>query len=438
MSVITGQGVTAYPLPDEELSPTSKNAVSNEAVCEGLDEIKNTLNHKADVIYDTASGDIASFPDGADGLPVKDLTVGIEPIQDLHGYANPWPAGGGKNLLPMTVANIKEVNSVGTWSGNAYTTKGMTFTLITDDGENVIGVLVNGTSTGESYFRFESPTAYPAETYIASITFSPATTDLRFRDGYSGKYNTTSSTSFTTDGSRKEEGSIYVDTGVTISNVTCHPMIRLASVTDATFAPYSNICPISGWTGCNISHSGADTSDPTVLSISWQSEAGTVYGGTLDVTSGVLTVDRVCDTYDGSSDELWTMASHPETDVTYRYYIVRRDVVQNKGISNLFTRVSFSDRGNDVVCFAVGNTETHIRNYSASLSDFKTWLSNNPVQICYELATSVTYTLDPVTMTTLLGQNNIWSDTGSSTVEYPADTKLYIDKKLAALVAALS
>ncbi len=53
MSVITGQGVTAYPLPDEELSPTSKNAVSNEAVCEGLDEIKNTLSVLDDEIPDT-------------------------------------------------------------------------------------------------------------------------------------------------------------------------------------------------------------------------------------------------------------------------------------------------------------------------------------------------------------------------------------------------
>ncbi len=47
-----------------------------------VSDVRNTLNHKADVIYDTASGDIASFPDGADGLPVKDLTVDIEPVQD--------------------------------------------------------------------------------------------------------------------------------------------------------------------------------------------------------------------------------------------------------------------------------------------------------------------------------------------------------------------
>ena len=64
-----------------------------------VSDVKNTLSHKADVIYDTASGDIASFPDGADGLPVKDLTVGIEPVQDLHGYDSPWPGGSGKNKL---------------------------------------------------------------------------------------------------------------------------------------------------------------------------------------------------------------------------------------------------------------------------------------------------------------------------------------------------
>ena len=47
---------------------------------------------------DTASGTIASFGDGADDIPVKNLAVNIEPIQDLHGYENPWPAGGGINI----------------------------------------------------------------------------------------------------------------------------------------------------------------------------------------------------------------------------------------------------------------------------------------------------------------------------------------------------
>jgi hypothetical protein len=53
-----------------------------------------------------------------------------------------------------------------------------------------------------------------------------------------------------------------------------------------------NVRPISGRTGLTVSHSGADTSDPITVSVNWETEAGTVYGGTLDVVSGKLVVDR--------------------------------------------------------------------------------------------------------------------------------------------------
>ena len=74
----------------------------------------------------------------------------------------------------------------------------------------------------------------------------------------------------------------------------------------------------------------------------------------------------------------------------------------------------------------------------ANENEFKAYLVSNPMTVVYELATPVTYQLDPVTVNLLLGENNLWCNTGDVTVEYPADTKLYIDKKLAALVAALS
>ena len=40
--------------------------------------------------------DIVSVTDAA-AYPAEGLEFGIEPVQDLHGYDNPWPAGGGKN-----------------------------------------------------------------------------------------------------------------------------------------------------------------------------------------------------------------------------------------------------------------------------------------------------------------------------------------------------
>lgn len=65
---------------------------------ENLSDLQEVSDTKAAAIYETASGEIASFSDGADDLPMKSCVVKMEPIQDLHGYDSPWPAGGGKNL----------------------------------------------------------------------------------------------------------------------------------------------------------------------------------------------------------------------------------------------------------------------------------------------------------------------------------------------------
>ena len=54
-------------------------------------------------------------------------------------------------------------------------------------------------------------------------------------------------------------------------------------------------------------------------------------------------------------------------------------------------------------------------------------------QVVYALAEPVEYDLTPTEVNTLLGENNIWADCGDSTVEYRADTKLYMDKKIAAI-----
>ena len=114
---------------------------------------------------------IASFNDGADNIPVKNLTVDIEPIQDLHGQANPYPAGGGKNLLVTTLENLKTVNISGTWSGNTYTRNDVAFAVQVDDGGNVTGIAVSGTlSSGTAVMDIgRGVTTLPSGTYIMSF-----------------------------------------------------------------------------------------------------------------------------------------------------------------------------------------------------------------------------------------------------------------------------
>ena len=51
-------------------------------------------------------------------------------------------------------------------------------------------------------------------------------------------------------------------------------------------------------------------------------------------------------------------------------------------------------------------------------------------QLVYYLATPITVTLTPSQLSTLLGQNNIFADTGDTEVTYRADSKMYIDQSL--------
>lgn len=55
-------------------------------------------------------------------------------------------------------------------------------------------------------------------------------------------------------------------------------------------------------------------------------------------------------------------------------------------------------------------------------------------QVCYELASPLTYDLTPQQVDMLFGLNNVWSDTGTTTINYIADTKEYVDNKVAMLV----
>jgi len=203
-----------------------------------------------------------------------------------------------------------------------------------------------------------------------------------------------------------------------------------------------NVRPITGWTGCVISHSGADMTNPTTYSITFPTEAGTVYGGTLDVTKGELVVDRGYELLNGSENWDWSeknnVGTHAVpngiiTDATTQYniYTLNSTFVdtpwarrtQTYGALGMFYGASF---------FYVKYSEF------TSAEDVKAFFAQNPTQVVYELATPITYTLTPQEITSLLGANNLWADTGDSEVEYRADTKMYITKKITEAVSALS
>ena len=75
-------------------------------------------NALARAVYETVTGNPVSFT--ARNAPLRQLEVAFSPVQDLHGYDAPWPAGGGKNKFDKsTVTANTYVNSGGSTSGSS-------------------------------------------------------------------------------------------------------------------------------------------------------------------------------------------------------------------------------------------------------------------------------------------------------------------------------
>ena len=193
-----------------------------------------------------------------DAAPInaEDITVDITPKQDLHGYDRPWAGGVGKNKLPMTVAGIKALNTGGTWSGNIYTRYNTSFEILTDNADNVVGVKVTGTPSNEITlilnFTGVNGTGYILSGCPANGSSSTYRLDT-FGEGVSNVADYGNSASFTASGN-SQYVRLLIKSGYAIptSGILYYPMIRLATETDATFAPYSNICPIEGRTGAEL------------------------------------------------------------------------------------------------------------------------------------------------------------------------------------------
>ena len=81
------------------------------------------------------------------------------------------------------------------------------------------------------------------------------------------------------------------------------------------------------------------------------------------------------------------------------------------------------------ICFANnGYVYIYDTTFSGDASAFKAAM--NGVQLCYELATPQTFAHTGQEVDTLVGQNNVWVDTGDVSVTYQASIKGYIDKVL--------
>ena len=506
--------VDTYTITYTDGTTTTFDVTNGEVTEASLEE---ALYDKADVILNSASGSIASFDDGAE-MPVKSLEVEINAVQDLHGQSSPYPAGGGKNLI--------NPSDFSTWAT-------VTNNVITFDGSMQSGqanaikvpcVLTSGTTVTISVYSSNSTTYYVRPKFFNG--------DTQIYDV--GSYKSTTLTQTVTLSADVTFFSIGVKTSTSATTLEGSVKIQVEVGSTATaFAPYENICPISGWNAVNVVRTGRNllettltsqtrngitytvNSDGTIqvqgtasaLSIvnigsyvvredatyyasgcpsggsastyrmycSWGSNeigngsqreltAGTtvtlqiaiasgitinatykpmfcklsdgtayepyngdtypislgqtVYGGVLDVTSGVLTINKTIVDL-GTLNWTWNNGGWFQTVISDMKYVSVNTEIGNAIAEKYKIRK------------AQGMSTAPNYEFAIDTSNMKVKMPDNSEepsgQLVYELATPQTITLTPTEVTTLLGDNNIWADCGDVAVLYRADTKAYID-----------
>ena len=350
--------------------------------------------------------------------------IDLEPIQDLHGYDKPWVGGAGKNLAPMTVEDLKSVNNGGTWNGNTLTLFETSFTILTDANNNVIGIKINSLSAAEGNRDFKIGGAYgttnlfaPSGTYTMSL--EGANSSIVSLGGYGNNVilnNTTMTTASCPDG--VSFFLVRLNQGSTVSNVVVKPMLRKSTETDSSFAPYTNICPISGRSSVDLNVAESQSAEPTQeLTISL---GQTVYGAQIDLEKGECVVEWKKVIISGgitakdfqnklfqlaiNDIESWTV----DTPTTYLF----ASYLSNYTLSSL--------RANEVfgICQYSSNAYIRLGSDITEISDANTYLSNNNLEICYKLATPTTITLTPQAINLLKGNNYISTSGDKITLTY--------------------
>lgn len=204
-----------------------------------------------------------------------------------------------------------------------------------------------------------------------------------------------------------------------------------------------NIRLFTKWNQTTIYKSGADTSDPEETIISWNGiVSGGVVAGTVDVTTGLLTITH--EDIGGQVENYATVTTVTDTYVQAMFTPMEQWYELNLAWSDRFS----TDYASGVPCkMAFITSAGQKRLYfnvprsvlgGITTEDLRTWLSQSHPAFILKLTTPKTRQLTPHELFTLMGENNIWASTGAVTVTYKANLPDYLAKKLPSTMSTLS
>ena len=381
------------------------------AAGDGTDDLPDPLSRIEQYLYElaeekwewaTESGAVVSVDDAVAG-PVQELIADINAAQDLNGYSKPWAPGAGANILD----EVWEKGSISNTTGENVT-----------DNNNIRAVNFIPVTAGADYYFYIDPTK----------------NNLRLHWYDSGKTQVKTETAKNAIVTAPD-GAAYlrVRTTGTYGTVYQNDIAVNYPSTVTTYSPYSNVCPITGHTsGMIIVSPTSNPADGTIYLVQWQTTAGTVYGGTINATTGELTVNWWSFTVDENST-LTTKANRTnttrfgvETDHDYmaidgvtadeKYIKCDRLPSQKAVYSSDILGVSIPMNRSDAAKYRIYISIPKVS--AADDTSIHAWLEENPLQIIYQLNDPVTYQLTATEIETLAGTNNIWSSTGDISVTY--------------------
>lgn len=354
---------------------------------------------------DSASGSIASFSDGADDIPLKSCIVQVEPVQEGSGDPSP------DNVRPISGFTGVEVQRTGK---NLYpgTDMNAQWATLMPDMLTALKEIPIGT---EFTISFDVKLLSKKDNFSSESTFGMAF--LGYVAPNRNKWgNWSASDAIGTV--RHFDLTLVAQNG--LRTVYCYGCGSNANGVTGE-ARLFNIQLELGSTATDYEPYQGNTHP-----ITFPSEAGTVYGAHIDVINGELVVDSELITLKGS-EAFWSNIA--TTSGVIRAYTTPffsgRNVIVSDSLMHLNSSVVLN-------AMRIGDgrliiTPSWMQGVT-TLAEFKTLLAEHNINIVVSLATPIHYPLTSNQINSLLGQNNIWANTGDTSVTYRADTRLYIEK----------
>ena len=225
-----------------------------------------------DLKVKSVSGPIATFKTNLAEDLIK-LDVDLEPIQDLHGYDNPWPAGGGANKITVnrTKGNAGEYgpNVTRDWDYTKYYV-GISYNNYYNEGSidsyDVGNDVVSLTTSRNAYGIAFPIKAEPNKQYCVGCTTNGT---IKFATSYFDSngslirynYNFSTRQVITTPNGCATIVLVVYDGSASGTQISASNIFINDPATVTEWTPYSNICPISGHDSAKLFRTGKNLID---------------------------------------------------------------------------------------------------------------------------------------------------------------------------------